>query len=727
MVTKKRLAAAMMMAMVFLGVQGTALYAAEWVDISGTVYYEGQPLSVMVLANGQYMFTDSADGRYNLNVPLDENGQITLFSFCDNLAPFRTNLNPSEAVDFDVNMSAASPGSPAMNIGLSKAPSKDGWAKISGKVRNNEGTPLCAMVLANGQQMFTCNENGTYELEVPLDSEGNITLFGFCDGMLPYKSLIEKTPADRTYKLGDTGKPDNYGQTIRDFSQYTDNFDMLPPIFDWRDRSMVTSVKDQGNCGSCWAFACAGVLESKILLGGGTLYDISEQQLVSCDDSMWGCSGGNSNTMNFWNNNGPVLESCTGYNAVEIDCNDLSHCEELSYRTTNYYTLDTDNATEIKTSIFKDGPAYFRYYIYYDFFEFWETYSPGKVYKNADYSFQGGHAVMLIGWNDLKNAWLCKNSWGATGGPNGDGTFWIAYSGHANDLYFGIANVSIITSASNQKPSANAGADQSVIEKAAVKLDGFASNDPDGSIVSYVWKQTGGTTIAISNANTVKAGFTAPEVGSSGTSLTFQLTVKDDNGTEGTDTCVVYVEDNEEDDIVVFSDKNLEYAVRAAINKESGNIRTSDLQNLSALDASERGITNLEGIQYCTALTDLWLTKNQIADITKISGLTNLKQLILSNNKVSNIQAIANLKSLTNLYMDTNQVSDISVLSGLTNLKDVYFWDNQISDISPLVNNSGIGSGDEVELRNNPLSTTSCTTYIPKLEAKGVLVFDTCP
>ncbi len=725
MITKKLLAVAMMMAMVILGVQGTALYAAEWVDISGTVYYNGQPLSVMVLANGQYMFTDPADGRYNLNVPLDENGQITLFSFCDNLAPFRTTLNSWEAVDFDINMSAASQGSPAMNISLSKAPSKDGWAKISGRVRNNEGTPLCAMVLANGQQMFTCNQDGAYELEVPLDSNGNITLFGFCDGMLPYKYEIKPLP-DVTYKLGDTGKPENYEQTIRDFSQFTDNFDMLPPTFDWRDRSMITQVKDQGNCGSCWAFACVGVLESKILLGGGSLYDISEQQLVSCDDSMWGCSGGSSSTMNFWNSRGPLLESCTGYYEIEIDCDDMSHCEELSYRTTNYYTLTISDKDEIKTSLVKDGPAYFRYDVYYDFFEFWGTYYPGKVYKNANNSFQGGHAVMLIGWDDLKNAWLCKNSWGATGGPNGNGTFWIAYSGHANDLRFGIANISIIKSSGNQKPLANAGADQSVIENAVVNLDGFASNYPDGSIVSYSWKQTGGTSVTLSDANTVKATFTAPEVGSSGESLTFQLTVKDDKGAEATDNCVIKVEDNEDDDIVTFPDRNLENAVRAAINKTSGNIRTSDLNNLSALDASEREITNLEGIQYCTALTDLRLNKNQISDITKLSGLTNLKQLILSNNLISNIQSIANLKNLTNLYMDTNQISDISAVSGLTNLKDVYFWDNQISDISPLVNNSGIGSGDEVELRNNPLSSTSCSTYIPKLEAKGVLVFYSC-
>jgi hypothetical protein len=52
----------------------------------------------------------------------------------------------------------------------------------------------------------------------------------------------------------------------------------------------------------------------------------------------------------------------------------------------------------------------------------------------------GGHAVLLISWDDDKEAYLCKNSSGETGGPNGDGTFWIAYAGHTRDLEFGMVN-----------------------------------------------------------------------------------------------------------------------------------------------------------------------------------------------------------------------------------------------------------------------------------------------
>ena len=66
----------------------------------------------------------------------------------------------------------------------------------------------------------------------------------------------------------------------------------LPPSCDWRLSNGVTPIKDQGNCGSCWAFSTVGPLESLILLKGGGTVDLSEQYLVSCNLSGWSCGGG---------------------------------------------------------------------------------------------------------------------------------------------------------------------------------------------------------------------------------------------------------------------------------------------------------------------------------------------------------------------------------------------------------------------------------------------------
>jgi lysophospholipase L1-like esterase len=94
----------------------------------------------------------------------------------------------------------------------------------------------------------------------------------------------------------------------------------------------------------------------------------------------------------------------------------------------------------------------------------------------------------------------------------------------------------------NGRPVADAGPDQQVNPGVSVVLDGSNSNDADGSIIAYQWLQTAGTPIvALANAGTVRASFTAPSVGAGGTVLTFKLTVTDDRGSTKSDTCVVNV------------------------------------------------------------------------------------------------------------------------------------------------------------------------------------------
>jgi hypothetical protein len=172
--------------------------------------------------------------------------------------------------------------------------------------------------------------------------------------------------------------------------------------------------------------------------------DLAEQQQVSCNTSMYGCSGGNMSSLRFWEQIGPLTEACAAYTAANTPCSTFNHCDWLLQNTTGYYTVNTGSITEVQTSLRNDGPTYFRYNVYNDFFTFWDSGSPGQVYVNTGGGYAGGHAVLIIGWDDNKGAWLCKNSWGETAGPNGDGTFWIAYSGHTYSLGFGMANVELV-------------------------------------------------------------------------------------------------------------------------------------------------------------------------------------------------------------------------------------------------------------------------------------------
>jgi hypothetical protein len=171
----------------------TVLVKSEKTSISGSISHEGTPLCTMVLANGEYMFTcDDSLGLYDLDVPLDQNGEITLFGFCSGLSPYMTILTPDQALGFDIAMTHAAAGSREVEVTVQTEPgvTNPEYFRVSGTATYGE-EDLCTMVLINGQNMFSCDANlGTFDLEVPLDSNGEITLYVFCSGFAPYKDVF---------------------------------------------------------------------------------------------------------------------------------------------------------------------------------------------------------------------------------------------------------------------------------------------------------------------------------------------------------------------------------------------------------------------------------------------------------------------------------------------------------------------------------------------------------
>jgi len=149
---------------------------------------------------------------------------------------------------------------------------------------------------------------------------------------------------------------------------------------------------------------------------------------------------------------------------------------------------------------------------------------------------------------------------------------------------------------------------------------------------------------------------------------------------------------------VTFPDSHLEVAIREAINKPEGAIYLSDLQSLTDLAATQKGISNISGLEYCSNLQGLILTDNNVSDISPLAGLNSLKWLDLVH----------------------NDISDISPLTSLTSLDWLPLGGNSISDISPLVMNSGLSEGDFVHLGGNPLSDESIDVYVPQLLERGV-------
>ena len=164
--------------------------AGPGADVDGHVWSGTTPLCALVLANGQSMFSCNPNGPFELShVPLDGDGQVEVQIFVAGFAPFKQKITPSGAVSTvslpQVNMLRVEQGR-SFQVDATYVPSaKVGFVIVAGTVKAG-GAPICTLVLANGQKLFTCNENlGKFSLEAPADQDGTVTLMIFAGGFQP--------------------------------------------------------------------------------------------------------------------------------------------------------------------------------------------------------------------------------------------------------------------------------------------------------------------------------------------------------------------------------------------------------------------------------------------------------------------------------------------------------------------------------------------------------------
>ncbi len=187
-----------------------------------------------------------------------------------------------------------------------------------------------------------------------------------------------------------------------------------PPPEDAYYIAAYTKVKDQGSCGSCWAFSTAGMFES-VLLKQGISTDLSEQWLVSCNTDGWGCNGGWF-ANDYYLDYGATLESCYRYKAADLPCKE---CPAVYIATGQG---SASNVSAIKAAILNHGAASCAVTVT----SYFQAYSGGVF--NYDSSLSVNHAVVLVGWDDnlgSAGAWRMKNSWGTGWGEGG--LMWIEY------------------------------------------------------------------------------------------------------------------------------------------------------------------------------------------------------------------------------------------------------------------------------------------------------------
>jgi hypothetical protein len=218
---------------------------------------------------------------------------------------------------------------------------------------------------------------------------------------------------------------------------------MLPPVLDYTDfngLSYVTPIRDQGGCGSCWAFATTAVLESQILWNILDLTDEAEQVLLSCSGAGNCINGGSiGSASDFIRDTGLPLEVCFPYTATDESCSDATcpNWREGTSRISSWWPLgDYGQATvdDIRNALVLYGPLVTTMAVYSDFY----SYTKG-IYSFTSGSLEGYHAIELIGFDDINQCFKVKNSWGAGWGEAG--FFRIGYSQISSVAGFGLCSL----------------------------------------------------------------------------------------------------------------------------------------------------------------------------------------------------------------------------------------------------------------------------------------------
>lgn len=237
-----------------------------------------------------------------------------------------------------------------------------------------------------------------------------------------------KTFAEAKALLGTTGSRMLLGETRH--PSYYDEISSVPTEFNAVDHwdGLIHPIRDQQQCGSCWAFSASEVLSDRFAIATNKSSPVlSAEDMVSCDSGDMGCSGGQlPNAWKYLTNTGLVTDECFPYSAGSGSAPACaSKCADgekwTKYKAKNAFAISgVDN---MQKEIMTNGPIQVAFKVYKSFM----SYKSG-VYSKKWYELipEGGHAVKIVGWGteNGQDYWLVANSWNTSWGE--DGYFKIA-------------------------------------------------------------------------------------------------------------------------------------------------------------------------------------------------------------------------------------------------------------------------------------------------------------
>ncbi|XP_050551730.1 uncharacterized protein LOC118273344 [Spodoptera frugiperda] len=190
----------------------------------------------------------------------------------------------------------------------------------------------------------------------------------------------------------------------------------VPESFDWREQNAVTRVKNQGSCGSCYAFSAAGAVEGQYAIKYGQLAEFSEQQTVDCDTASYGCSGGlMANAFSAMISMGGLeSESDYPYDGQAMSCR--FQASKAAVRLTGCNSYQLSSQERLKEIVATVGPISIAVQA-----KGFQYYKGGVMEDNLCNMGEVNHAILLVGYGteNGKPYWLAKNSWDTKFGENG--------------------------------------------------------------------------------------------------------------------------------------------------------------------------------------------------------------------------------------------------------------------------------------------------------------------
>jgi cathepsin C len=228
--------------------------------------------------------------------------------------------------------------------------------------------------------------------------------------------------------------PDHHHPILseRSDNQFVTKFD-LPENWDWRNVNgvnYVSPVRDQGNCGSCYAFGTMAMIESRVrIMTNNKLQPVlSTQNIVSCSEYSQGCEGGFPYLISKYGQDFQYFsEDCFPYTGRDSACKTCDLTKTDLYHATGYYYVGGHfgacSPEEMMFDVYINGPVAVSFEVYDDF----KTYTGGVYTHNSTMKRMNeweatNHAVCLVGWGVDEGGipyWTVKNSWGSAWGEKG--------------------------------------------------------------------------------------------------------------------------------------------------------------------------------------------------------------------------------------------------------------------------------------------------------------------